>query len=84
MFGENTRELGWFAKAGMSPEQALHAATGSGAELLGMEKSLGAIRPGFLADITAVEGDPLADIEVAIQKVRWVMKGGVVVVDRTK
>jgi imidazolonepropionase-like amidohydrolase len=84
MFGENTRELGWFVKAGMSPEQALHAATGSGAELLGMEKSLGAIRPGFLADITAVEGDPLADIEVAIQKVRWVMKGGVVVVDRTK
>ena len=45
---------------------------------------LGAIRPGFLADIAAVEGDPLADIEVAIQKVRWVMKGGAVVVDRTK
>jgi imidazolonepropionase-like amidohydrolase len=49
-----------------------------------MEKSLGAIRPGFLADIAAVEGDPLADIEVAIHKVRWVMKGGAVVVDRTK
>jgi imidazolonepropionase-like amidohydrolase len=49
-----------------------------------MEKSLGAIRPGFLADIAAVEGDPLADIDVVIQKVRWVMKGGAVVVDRTK
>ena len=49
-----------------------------------MEKSLGAIRPGFIADIVAVEGDPLADIEVVIQKVRWVMKGGAVVVDRTK
>jgi imidazolonepropionase-like amidohydrolase len=84
MFGENTRELGWFVKAGMTPEQALRAATAHGAELLGMEKSLGAIRPGFLADIAAVEGDPLADIEVAIQKVRWVMKGGAVVVDRTK
>jgi imidazolonepropionase-like amidohydrolase len=84
MFGENTRELGWFVKAGMSPEQALRAATVNGAELLAMEKSLGAIRPGFLADIAAVEGDPLADIEVAIQKVRWVMKGGTVVVDRTK
>ena len=84
MFGENTRELGWFVKAGMTPEQALRAATANGAELLGMEKSLGAIRPGFLADIAAVEGDPLADIEVVIQKVRWVMKGGAVVVDRTK
>jgi imidazolonepropionase-like amidohydrolase len=84
MFGENTRELGWFVKAGMTPEQALRAATANGAELLGMEKSLGAIRPGFIADIAAVEGDPLADIEVVIQKVRWVMKGGSVVVDRTK
>jgi imidazolonepropionase-like amidohydrolase len=84
MFGENTRELGWFVKAGMTPEQALRAATVNGAELLGMEKSLGAIRPGFYADIAAVEGDPLADIEVAIGKVRWVMKGGAVVVDRTK
>jgi imidazolonepropionase-like amidohydrolase len=84
MFGENTRELAWFVKAGMTPEQALRTATANGAELLGMEKSLGAIRPGFLADITAVEGDPLADIEVVIQKVRWVMKGGAVVMDRTK
>ena len=84
MFGENTRELGWFVKAGMTPEQALRAATLNGAELLGMEKSLGAIRPGFMADIAAVEGDPLSDIEVVIQKVRWVMKGGAVVVDRTK
>jgi imidazolonepropionase-like amidohydrolase len=84
MFGENTRELAWFVKAGMTPEQALRTATSNGAELLGMEKSLGAIRTGFLADIAAVEGDPLADINVVIQKVRWVMKGGAVVVDRTK
>jgi imidazolonepropionase-like amidohydrolase len=84
MFGENTRELGWFVKAGMTPEQALRAATANGAALLGMEKSLGAIRPGFIADIAAVEGDPLSDIEVVIQRVRWVMKGGAVVVDRTK
>jgi imidazolonepropionase-like amidohydrolase len=84
MFGENTRELGWFVKAGMTPEQALRTATANGAELLGMEKSLGAIRPGLYADIAAVEGDPLANIEVAIGKVRWVMKGGAVVVDRTK
>jgi len=82
MFGENTRELGWFVKAGMTPEQALRAATANGAALLGMEKSLGALKAGYLADIVAVEGDPLADIQVAIDKVRWVMKAGQVVVDR--
>jgi imidazolonepropionase-like amidohydrolase len=84
MFGENTRELGWFVKAGMTPEQALRTATTGAAELLGMEKTLGAIRPGNFADIVAVEGDPLADIEVAIRNVRWVLKGEEVVVDRTK
>jgi imidazolonepropionase-like amidohydrolase len=82
MFGENTRELGWLVKAGMTPEQALLAGTVNGAELLGMEKSLGALQVGFLADIVAVEGDPLADIDVAINKVRWVMKAGQVVVDK--
>src|SRR5262245_11429219 len=80
MFGQNTRELGWFVKAGMTPAEALGSATTNGAALLSMEKSLGAISPGFYADIVAVEGDPLADIDVVINKIRWVMKGGVVVV----
>jgi imidazolonepropionase-like amidohydrolase len=84
MFGQNTRELGWFVKAGMTPQQALAAATTNGAELLGMEKNLGAVAPGYYADIVAVEGDPLADINVVINNVRWVMKGGVVVVEKTK
>jgi len=84
MFGENTRELGWFVKAGMTPEQALQTATINGAALLGMEDKLGALKPGYFADIVAVEGDPLADINVVIQKVRWVMKGGAVVVDKRK
>ncbi len=83
MFGQNTRELGWFVKAGMTPAQALAAATTSGAALLGMEKSLGAISPGYYADIAAVEGNPLADVNVVIHEVRWVMKGGTVVVDKT-
>jgi imidazolonepropionase-like amidohydrolase len=83
-FGENTRELEWFVKAGMTPAQALAAATTNGAALLGMEKSLGAVAPGCYADIVAVEGDPLADVDVVVRGVRWVMKGGRVVVDRTE
>ena len=46
MFGQNTRELGWFVKAGMSPEQALRTATHDAAELLGMEHVLGAVKEG--------------------------------------
>jgi imidazolonepropionase-like amidohydrolase len=82
MFGENTRELGWFVNAGMTPEQALRTATTNAAELLGKEKELGAVAPGYLADLVAVEGDPLADINVVLNDVKWVMKDGAVVVDR--
>ncbi len=84
MFGENTRELGWFVKAGMTPEQALETATVNGAALLGKEKELGAVARGYFADMVAVEGDPLADINVVLDNVRWVMKGGAVVVDKMK
>ncbi|MFC2148486.1 amidohydrolase family protein [Bacteroidota bacterium] len=83
-FGDNTRELEWFVKAGMTPEQALRTATTTGAEMLGMEKELGAIAPGYYADIVAVQGDPIKDINVIINNVKWVMKGGEVVVDKTK
>jgi imidazolonepropionase-like amidohydrolase len=84
MFGQNTRELAWFVKAGMTPRQALASATTIPAALLGQEKTLGALAPGYFADIVAVDGDPLADVTVVIDKVRWVMKGGAVVVDRTQ
>ena len=83
-FGENTRELKWFVKAGMTPEQALKTATTIGAEMLGLEKDLGAIAPGYYADIVAVEGDPLKDIDTVIDKVKWVMKAGKVVVNKIK
>ena len=83
MFGQNTRELGWFVKAGMTPAQALATATTIPAALLGHAKDLGAIAPGYFADLVAVDGNPLADIDVVISKVRWVMKAGTVVVDRT-
>src|SRR5215469_781567 len=84
MFGQNTRELGWFVKAGMTPEQALRTATSNAAELLGKEKELGGVAPGYFADLIAVEGDPLADISVVLNHVRWVMKGGEAVIDKTK
>ena len=83
MFGENTRELGWFVKAGMTPEEALRTATTIAAELLGKKDELGAVSAGYYADLVAVEGDPLADVNVTINKVKWVMKGGAVVVDKT-
>jgi len=83
-FGENTRELEWFVRAGMSPGQALAAATSNGAAMLGMSRDLGAVAPGRYADIVAVEGDPLRGIAAVINGVRWVMKGGAVVVDRTR
>ena len=76
------RELGWFVKAGMTPGEALQTATTDAADLLGMPGQLGAIAPGYFADLVAVEGDPLSDIKVMIDNVRWVMKDGQVVVDK--
>jgi len=85
-WGLNARELEWFVKIGMTPEQALKTATAEPAAMLGMEKSLGAVAPGFFADIVAVQGDPLADITAVSRRenIRWVMKAGRVVVDKTK
>jgi len=83
MFGENTRELGWFVKAGMTPKEALATATTNAADLLGKGGELGAVAPGYYADLVAVEGDPLADIAVVLGQVKWVMKDGEVVVDKT-
>jgi imidazolonepropionase-like amidohydrolase len=83
MFGQNTRELGWFVKAGMTPAQSLATATTIPAALLGMEKQLGRVVPGFLADLVAVEGDPLKSLEALFTGVRWVMKDGQVVVEQT-
>lgn len=84
MFGQNTRELGWFVRAGLTPQQALATATTTAADLLGVGDRLGRVAPGYLADLVAVEGNPLADITVLFDGVRWVMKDGAVVVDRTR
>jgi imidazolonepropionase-like amidohydrolase len=82
MFGQNTRELGWFVQIGMTPAEALATATTNAAALLGMGQSLGAVAPGYYADLVAVAGDPLRDIRVVIDSVHWVMKSGQVIVDR--
>jgi imidazolonepropionase-like amidohydrolase len=82
-FGLNMRELTWFTKMGMTNEQALQTATIDAADALGQGKTLGSIAPGYFADIVAVQGDPLSDIQAVLKNVRWVMKGGAVVVDKT-
>jgi imidazolonepropionase-like amidohydrolase len=68
-------EFPYMVKYGMTPMQAIRAATSSAAELLGMQNEVGSIAPDKYADLVAVKGDPLADISL-LQKVDFVMKGG--------
>ncbi len=81
-FGENTDELERLVKCGMTPAEALEAATRVGAELLDKANDLGRIVPGAFADLVAVEGDPLTDIDVVVKHVKLVIKGGKIVVDK--
>ncbi|HLN26358.1 MAG TPA: amidohydrolase family protein [Gemmataceae bacterium] len=73
--GEEAREIELLVEYGMPTLQALRAATSVNAKVLHLDDRLGAIKPGLLADIIAVEGDPVQDIKV-LRKVRLVMKGG--------
>jgi imidazolonepropionase-like amidohydrolase len=75
--GTQTREFNLMVKYGMTPLAVLQADLLNGAKLLGWQDQIGALKPGYLADIIAVSGDPLADIG-ALQKVSFVMKGGIV------
>jgi imidazolonepropionase-like amidohydrolase len=75
--GTQARELDLMVKYGMTPLAALRADLLNGAKLLGWQDQIGALRPGFLADIIAVPGNPLGDISL-LQKVSFVMKGGTV------
>jgi imidazolonepropionase-like amidohydrolase len=75
--GTQAREFVLMVKYGMTPLAALQAGTLNGAKLLGWQGQIGAVKAGYLADIVAVEGNPLDDI-TALQKVTFVMKDGVV------
>jgi imidazolonepropionase-like amidohydrolase len=76
--GQNGRQFAYMVRFGMTPMQAIQAATISGAQLLRWDDRVGAIAPGRFADLVAVGGDPLADIRL-LETPAAVMKGGVVV-----
>ena len=75
--GEEGRELELLVDYGVAPLAVLRAATSTNARLLHMEEQLGTVKPGLLADLVAVRGDPTKDIHV-VRDVSFVMKGGVV------
>ena len=69
------KEFAYYVQYGMTPMQAIKSGTSGAAELLG-QADLGAVAPGMAADLVAVSGDPLKDI-TELERVRFVMKGGV-------
>lgn len=75
--GDNPKQLAWMVKYGMTPMQAIQAATQVGADAMGLARTVGQIAPGYSADIIAVAADPLADIR-SLEHVGFVMKQGVV------
>jgi len=75
--GDNAKQFFYMVKFGMTPAQAIRAATSSAADLIGRAKDVGSIEAGKYADIIAVSADPLRDVR-ALENVGFVMKGGVV------
>ncbi|MCB2089611.1 MAG: amidohydrolase family protein [Sphingomonadaceae bacterium] len=76
--GMNARQFGYMVANGMSPLQAIRAATTSAATVIGKQGELGQIAPTYYADMIAVEGNPLADVSV-LESVAHVMKGGEII-----
>jgi imidazolonepropionase-like amidohydrolase len=78
--GDNAKQFFYMVKYGMTPAQAIRAATSGAADLLGRSKDVGSVEAGKFADLIAVSSDPLADVR-ALENVGFVMKGGVVYKD---
>jgi len=76
--GDNVRELELMVDYGMKPADAVRSATAINARMFHLDNRLGSIKPGLLADLIAVTGDPTADI-TALRRIRLVMKGGQIV-----
>ena len=74
-YGTSGKQFAFMVKYGMTPMQAIQAATSSAADLLGHSSEIGSIKPGKFADIIAVSGDPLADVST-LENVKFVMKDG--------
>jgi imidazolonepropionase-like amidohydrolase len=73
--GENAREFALMVGAGMTPQDAIFAATRNAADLIGDPQDIGSVQAGRYADLIAVSGDPLKDVTV-LEHVGFVMKGG--------
>jgi imidazolonepropionase-like amidohydrolase len=78
--GDNARQFFYMVKYGMTPAQAIRAATSNAADLIGRSKDVGTVEAGKYADLIAVSSDPLQDVRV-LENVGFVMKGGEVVKD---
>jgi imidazolonepropionase-like amidohydrolase len=75
--GLNGKQFAHMVRWGLTPMEAIRAATVSAADLLGWKERVGSVAPAYFADIIAVDGDPLKDV-TELEKVKFVMKGGVV------
>jgi imidazolonepropionase-like amidohydrolase len=73
--GTQNKEFAYMVKFGMTPVQAIRAATSEAAQLMGWQDRVGSVEAGKFADLVAVAGDPLADI-TELERVKFVMKGG--------
>jgi imidazolonepropionase-like amidohydrolase len=79
--GLNAHEVEvYVTKLGMTPLAAVQTGTINAAELMGWSDRTGVLEPGKWADVIAVDGDPLSDVRI-LQRVRFVMKGGIVYKD---
>jgi imidazolonepropionase-like amidohydrolase len=81
--GDNAKQFHYMVMYGMTPAQAIQAATWNAADLIGRAKDVGSLTPGHFADLIAVNDDPLQHVET-LEHVQLVMKGGLIVKDELK